>query len=178
MERWVRWTGGATIGATNASGDVNLANAASGASTADLAVTDGAGVITFSQTGGVLSVNARTLDGSIAVTNADNTLTAGTVTAGGAKTVALTTTGSGSVLVDSVTAIGGTITITSAGAIEETGPDTAADLTAGTIRLKARSGIGAAGTLEVAAQTISATNASGDVNWRMRRVERPRPIWR
>ena len=106
----------------------------------------------------------RTVDGSIAVTNADNTLTAGTVTAGAAgRRSRLATTGSGDVLVDNVTANGGTITVASAGAIEESGADAAADLTAGTVRLNAQSGIGAVDTLELAAQTISATNASGNV---------------
>ena len=49
-----------TIGRPERERRRQLANAASGASTADLAVTDGAGAITFSQTGGPLSVNART----------------------------------------------------------------------------------------------------------------------
>ena len=86
---------------------MSIGECGGGASTADLAVTDGAGAITFSQTGGSLSVNARTADGSISVTNAGNTLTAGTVTAGGGGDVVLTTTGSGDVLVDNVTASAG-----------------------------------------------------------------------
>ena len=100
------------------------------------------------------------------------------VTAGGAGDVTLTTTGSGNVLVDNVTANGETITMTSAGAIEESGADAAVDLTAGTVRLNAQSGIGAGDTLELAAQTISATNASGECQLANAAVERPRPTWR
>ena len=108
-----------TISATNASGDINLANAASGASTADLAVTDGAGAITFSQTGGPLSVNARTLNGSITVTNVGNTLTARTVTAGGSGNAKLETVNAGDIVIGQVDA-GNNICLISVGNVQIT----------------------------------------------------------
>src|SRR5207237_1046298 len=56
-----------------------------------------------------------------------------------------------------------TINVTSAGKIEESGSDAAADLSAATLNLTAATGIGTAGTIEIAASTVNAITTSGNV---------------
>ena len=133
-------------------GSVTLSATAAGA----IAVTD--------STGGLNVASATTTDGAISLTATSGNLTATSATAGGAgRNVTLTTVTSGNVLVGSVTAAGDTITINSAGAIEESGADLGADLTASTLSLTAASGIGAAGIIETAANTINGTTVTGGI---------------
>ncbi len=114
--------------------------------------------------GGLVVTSATTQDGSVTLSAAGGTLAAATVTAGGTGDITLSTTGSGDVTVNQVTAAADQITITAAGAIEENTPDVPADLTADTLVLTAATGIGAAGTLEVVGNLVTATTAAGNLN--------------
>ncbi|MFC1516906.1 beta strand repeat-containing protein, partial [Thermodesulfobacteriota bacterium] len=111
----------------------------------------GSGAINLMDTaGGLLVTIATTADGSVNIGATDGNLVVTTVTAlGNNRDVALSTLSSGNIRVGNVSAANDTIILTSAGAIEELGPaDTAADITALSIALRAATGIGSLGALE------------------------------
>jgi filamentous hemagglutinin family protein len=156
-------TSATDITASTDEGNIDIDNTNGSPTTASLAVTTGEGTILFSQDGdGPLDVtSATTADGSIGIDVDNATLTAQTVTAGGDDDdddVSLSTTTSGDVLVDNITAAGNQITINSVGAISEYGDDPEADLTADTLLLTAKDGIGRQNPvlIETAANTITA----------------------
>ncbi|MEW6486101.1 MAG: filamentous hemagglutinin N-terminal domain-containing protein, partial [Pseudomonadota bacterium] len=140
-------TAGTAINATNATGNIYIANNTAAPSTATLQIT-GTGDIDFDQTGGgALTVfSALTNDGSIDISTAGAGLTATLVQAGGAaRNIILTTTGSGNVTVGDVTAEGDQTTITAAGSILDDTDNGTTNITANTISLTAGTDIGGGG---------------------------------
>jgi fibronectin-binding autotransporter adhesin len=153
------------IAADTTNGDIDIDNVNANPVTAG-SLTTGNGNILFSQSGGgSLSVtSSSTQDGSIVVDVTGAPLTALEVTAGGTGNILLRTAGTGNVIVDEITAMDNTITIDSAGAIEESGEDTAADLTAYELNLDAESGIYGSSPIETSAEIIAADTTNGDID--------------
>ena len=116
--------------------------------------------------GGLIVTSAKTSDGDIALDAfGGGNLTVTTASAGGTmRNVLLTTETGGSVVIGNATEADGTITINSSAAIEESGIDTAADLTAATIHLTAVTGVGNLGKIEINAVTLDVDTTSGAIN--------------
>jgi filamentous hemagglutinin family protein len=156
-------TSASSISADTTNGNIDIDNSHVSDVTAT-SLTTGTGEILFSQSGGALAVTkATTTYGSIEI-DSDNSLTAHTVTAGGAnKDVTLATT-SGNVLVNNVMAVDDQIKIKSAGAVVEFGSDAEADITTGILDIDSVSGVGSAEALETQVGFIDIDNStSGNI---------------
>jgi len=143
--------GGITL--TNPNNDFTSITA-SATGTGTISVTD--------KTGGLIVTNATTANGDIAFTTTSGGLTLTATSTGGTSGDVTANVTGGNILVGNVTA-GNTVSLTTNGEIEEAGSDVGADITAQNTRFTATTGIGAAGTIELAASKLAATTGTGGV---------------
>jgi len=146
---------GTSISAASTNGNIDIDSLTTGAVTAT-SLTTGTGNIQFDQTGGqTLGVTlAQTTSGDITLTNASATLTATTVTAGGADgDIQLTTTTAGNVIITAATGATGSVSVDSVGQILDGG---VGSISSPTLDLAAGTGIGTSATpLTLVGGTIS-----------------------
>jgi hypothetical protein len=152
----------ATAGLNITAGSIDVANAL--ADPVTVSRLSAAGAIGFSQSGGgSLGLGTvTTTDGAITLANTAGGLTVtGPITADGAgRNIDLRTGSNGNItLTGTTTAAGDRVTINADGAINGAGR-----VTAGTIDLDAKTGIGAGTALALAAGSISADTANGNID--------------
>ncbi len=130
------------------------------------ASTTASSTVTLKEVNSVTIENITTADGDIIVTSAGTSTVSSIVAGGTARNVSITASGaSGGIYVNSINASGDTITLNASTSIEESGSDSGADLTAGTLDLNTVSGIGTLGALETSATSIAAdSTGAGNID--------------